>query len=51
MGKFPLDDLNKMDKAALVAALGDIYEHAPWVARSRARATAVRDACVACMKR
>jgi len=34
MGKFPLDDLNKMDKAALVATLGDIFEHAPWIAET-----------------
>src|ERR1700722_19820155 len=27
-----LDDLNQMDQRAFVAALGDIFEHAPWVA-------------------
>ena len=27
--------LNAADEAAFVAALGDIYEHAPWVARAR----------------
>ena len=28
----PLDVLNAMDRAAFVAAVGDIFEHAPWVA-------------------
>jgi 2-oxo-4-hydroxy-4-carboxy-5-ureidoimidazoline decarboxylase len=27
-----LDELNAMDRAAFVAALGDIFEHSPWVA-------------------
>ena len=27
-----LDDLNALDRAAFVAAVGDIFEHAPWVA-------------------
>jgi 2-oxo-4-hydroxy-4-carboxy-5-ureidoimidazoline decarboxylase len=27
-----LDALNAMDRAAFVAAVGDIFEHAPWVA-------------------
>lgn len=27
-----LDQLNAMDRAAFVAAVGDIFEHAPWVA-------------------
>lgn len=27
-----LDDLNRADDEAFVAALGDIYEHSPWVA-------------------
>jgi 2-oxo-4-hydroxy-4-carboxy-5-ureidoimidazoline decarboxylase len=30
--KLTLDDLNKADRAAFAAALGDIYEHSPWVA-------------------
>jgi 2-oxo-4-hydroxy-4-carboxy-5-ureidoimidazoline decarboxylase len=34
MTQVSLDDLNKMDKAAFVAALGDIFEHSPWVAES-----------------
>jgi 2-oxo-4-hydroxy-4-carboxy-5-ureidoimidazoline decarboxylase len=29
-----LDSLNAADEAQFVAALGDIYEHAPWVARA-----------------
>jgi len=29
-----LDSLNASDEAQFVAALGDIYEHAPWVARA-----------------
>src|SRR5580704_8600685 len=29
-----LDDLNRMDRRAFVAALGDIFEHAPWVAEA-----------------
>ena len=29
-------NLNAADQATFVAALGDIFEHAPWVARSRA---------------
>ena len=28
-----LDALNAMDRAAFVAAVGDIFEHAPWVAQ------------------
>lgn len=34
----PLDALNAMDRTAFVAAVGDIFEHAPWVAE-RAHAT------------
>jgi 2-oxo-4-hydroxy-4-carboxy-5-ureidoimidazoline decarboxylase len=34
-----LDELNRMDERAFVAALGGIYEHSPWVA---AGAAAVR---------
>src|SRR4029450_4014252 len=29
-----LDELNTADAAGFVAALGDIYEHAPWVAQA-----------------
>ncbi len=29
-----LDDLDAMDEAAFVAALGDLFEHSPWVARA-----------------
>src|ERR1700731_1829199 len=29
-----LDDLNRMDQRAFVAPLGDIFEHAPWVAEA-----------------
>src|SRR5262249_46747982 len=29
-----LDELNAVDAAGFVAALGDIYEHAPWVAQA-----------------
>jgi OHCU decarboxylase len=29
-----LDDLNAMDEDAFVAALGDLFEHSPWVARA-----------------
>ena len=32
MTRVPLDQLNGADKDAFVAALGDVYEHAPWVA-------------------
>jgi 2-oxo-4-hydroxy-4-carboxy-5-ureidoimidazoline decarboxylase len=32
MAQITLDDLNRMDRGAFVAALGDIFEHAPWVA-------------------
>jgi 2-oxo-4-hydroxy-4-carboxy-5-ureidoimidazoline decarboxylase len=34
-----LDELNRMDANAFIAALGQVFEHAPWVA---ARAAAVR---------
>ena len=34
MTKISLANLNAADKAAFVAALGDIYEHAPWVAEA-----------------
>lgn len=32
MPQVPLDQLNQMDQRAFVAALGDIFEHSPWVA-------------------
>jgi 2-oxo-4-hydroxy-4-carboxy-5-ureidoimidazoline decarboxylase len=32
--KIPLDELNRMDKAAFVAAVGEVFEHAPWVAET-----------------
>ena len=31
-----LDELNRADRAAFVAALGAIYEHSPWVAEAAA---------------
>lgn len=34
MQRLSLDDLNAADEAGLVAALGDIYEHSPWVAEA-----------------
>ncbi len=34
MTKVSLDDLNKLDKAAFVATLGEIFEHAPWIAEA-----------------
>jgi len=34
MTTISLDSLNASDEAQFVAALGDIYEHAPWVARA-----------------
>ena len=42
MTKISLANLNAADKAAFIAALGDIYEHAPWVAEAVHRAAAVR---------
>ena len=33
---FTLDGLNSIDRAAFVAALGDVFEHAPWVAEAAA---------------
>src|SRR5436190_6717138 len=32
MTRVSLEHVNSADKAAFVAALGDIFEHAPWVA-------------------
>src|ERR1700689_2851198 len=34
MAQITLDDLNRMDKSKFVAALGDIFEHTPWVAEA-----------------
>ena len=34
MAQITLDDLNRMDQRAYVAALGEIFEHAPWVAEA-----------------
>lgn len=34
MPPHPLDALNKADKQAFLAALGAVYEHAPWVAEA-----------------
>jgi 2-oxo-4-hydroxy-4-carboxy-5-ureidoimidazoline decarboxylase len=34
MTQLTLEELNRMDQRAFVAALGDIYEHAPWVAQA-----------------
>lgn len=34
MTTVPLQKLNASDKAGFVAALGDVYEHAPWVAEA-----------------
>src|SRR5580693_6476271 len=34
MAQITLDELNRMDQRVFVAALGDIFEHAPWVAEA-----------------
>ena len=34
MAQITLDELNRMDQRAFVAPLGDIFEHAPWVAET-----------------
>jgi 2-oxo-4-hydroxy-4-carboxy-5-ureidoimidazoline decarboxylase len=34
MAQLTLDELNRMDKSAFVNALGEVFEHAPWVAES-----------------
>lgn len=34
MASFTLDDINGMDQRGFVAALGDVFEHAPWVAET-----------------
>ena len=38
MQQMTLDQLNAADKAGFVAALGDIFEHSPWVAEAAAAA-------------
>jgi 2-oxo-4-hydroxy-4-carboxy-5-ureidoimidazoline decarboxylase len=38
MAQITLDELNRMDDAAFTAALGDIFEHSPWVADAAHRA-------------
>ncbi len=37
MSKVALADLNAADDAGFMAALGDVYEHAPWVAQAASR--------------
>src|SRR3954465_7618934 len=37
MAKVALGSLNAADEAAFVAALGEVYEHAPWVAQAVCR--------------
>jgi 2-oxo-4-hydroxy-4-carboxy-5-ureidoimidazoline decarboxylase len=34
MTQVTLDELNRMDRGAFVAALGDVFEHSPWVAEA-----------------
>jgi 2-oxo-4-hydroxy-4-carboxy-5-ureidoimidazoline decarboxylase len=34
MAQITLDELNRMDKSTFVTALGDIFEHTPWVAEA-----------------
>jgi len=34
MAQLTLDDLNRMDARAFVAALGDVFEHSPWVSET-----------------
>ena len=38
MTQITLDELNRMDQQAFVAALGDVFEHAPWVAETAHKA-------------
>ena len=37
MAKVALAELNAADAAAFMAALGDVYEHAPWVAQAASK--------------
>jgi 2-oxo-4-hydroxy-4-carboxy-5-ureidoimidazoline decarboxylase len=54
--RYTLEQLNGLDAAAFVAALGDIFEHAPWVAetaaagRPFATVTDLHDAMMAAVK-
>ena len=32
MVQITLDEINRMDRGGIVDALGDVFEHAPWVA-------------------
>jgi 2-oxo-4-hydroxy-4-carboxy-5-ureidoimidazoline decarboxylase len=56
MTPLALDDLNRMDEAAFVEALGDVFEHAPWVAETASAARpfagikALHDAMVAAVE-
>src|SRR5208282_4638602 len=61
MADITLDELNNMNRSGFVAALGDVFEHSPWVSEAahtaapfksldalyRAMADAVRGAAVA----
>jgi len=38
MAQITLDELNRMDRAAFLTALGEVFEHAPWVAENVADA-------------
>ena len=38
MAQIALDELNRMDQRAFVVALGEVFEHAPWVAATAHRA-------------
>jgi 2-oxo-4-hydroxy-4-carboxy-5-ureidoimidazoline decarboxylase len=38
MTQITLDELNRMDQQAFVGALGDVFEHAPWVAETAHKA-------------
>jgi len=43
MAQMTLDELNGMDQSAFVAALGEVFEHAPWVAETAYRARPFAD--------
>src|SRR5580698_9324375 len=43
MAQITLDELNRMDQRVFVAALGDIFEHAPWVAEAAREGTMTTD--------
>src|SRR6476646_4318820 len=34
MARVTLDDLNRMDRSAFAATLGDVFEHSPWIAEA-----------------